>query len=159
MKPQPHRPTPCHASCATSGSLALTAPVRPQLRVIEGGATARVTPRDLAALRAARRAREAARSRHLLAAAALATLGVCVVLASAFLANSALARERERAFASVETSLVMVHNSDTLWDLAQGHPVEGQSTRAVITWIRERNALESSTIHVGQQLIVPAHAG
>jgi len=52
------------------------------------------------------------------------------------------------------TEKVMVGEGDTLWDIAAGLADDGE-VRAMMTTIRELNALDSSMLVAGQELFVP----
>ena len=44
---------------------------------------------------------------------------------------------------------------DSLWSIAESHPVQGVSTPELVEWIKETNGLESSALGLGQRLSVP----
>jgi hypothetical protein len=56
---------------------------------------------------------------------------------------------------SIPATSVVVHDGDSVWSLAEAHPVDGYSTQEVVTWIESHNQLESATIQAGQTLDVP----
>ena len=60
-----------------------------------------------------------------------------------------------RAAQSVEMSQVVVTPGDSLWNIAQEHEVEGLTTQQTVDLILSTNALSSSTLGVGQTLLVP----
>ena len=49
----------------------------------------------------------------------------------------------------------MVREGDSLWQIAEAHPVEGRSVADVVQWIQHTNGLNNATLFVGQVLIVP----
>jgi hypothetical protein len=53
------------------------------------------------------------------------------------------------------TRIVQVSSGDTLWDIAAGL-AGGGDVRAMMEKIQRLNALDSSVLEVGQQLVVPA---
>jgi LysM repeat protein len=75
-------------------------------------------------------------------------LSVGFVLASGSVAT-------ERAGTPDPTRVVMVGSGDTLWDIAADLAPAGD-TRAMMEEIERLNALDSSMVSVGQELIVPA---
>ncbi len=54
------------------------------------------------------------------------------------------------------TSTVRVKPSQTLWEIAQSHPLEDRTTAETVEVIREINGLEDSTLYPDQILVVPA---
>lgn len=50
---------------------------------------------------------------------------------------------------------VTVRAGDSLWTIAQKHPVEGLGTLETVELIRDANALGGSAVHTGQMLRVP----
>lgn len=57
---------------------------------------------------------------------------------------------------SVPLTTVRVESADTLWSLAQAHPIEGLSTAETVSEIRRLNELPSSSLSAGSLLRVPA---
>ena len=51
---------------------------------------------------------------------------------------------------------ITVHNNDTLWSIAESNPIEGVSTEQQVSWIREKNNLDSSLLRTGQTLEIPS---
>ena len=81
-------------------------------------------------------------------------LALAVVLGVGFaLASGSVAPER--AGPPEPTRVVMVGAGETLWDIAADLADDGD-TRAMMEEIDRLNALDSSMVTVGQQLIVPA---
>ncbi|MBQ6651273.1 MAG: LysM peptidoglycan-binding domain-containing protein, partial [Atopobiaceae bacterium] len=68
----------------------------------------------------------------------------------------ALVDARNEAFANVTLEEVVVMPGDSLWQLAESHPVAGVSTADVVSYISESNDLPSANLQVGQHLLVPA---
>ena len=54
----------------------------------------------------------------------------------------------------VPTRSICAQEGDSLWLIAQRHPIEGVATTDTVRWLREINGLESSTVLVGQRLLV-----
>lgn len=87
----------------------------------------------------------------------LAVVAVVAALAATYaFVDVSIAARLDASLHEVEATSVYVRPGDSLWALAESHPVEGRSTSEVVRWIQERNSLESSTIVPGQQLLVPA---
>lgn len=91
----------------------------------------------------------------LLLVAALVSLAICVV---SVIATHVIESKLSKSLASVEGIEYVVIKGDSLWSIASNNPIEGHSTSDVVTWISERNDLESGLIIPGQSLIVPAPA-
>lgn len=81
-----------------------------------------------------------------------------LVVATVFFASigmSALQRSwTSEATAAVTESTVTVSTGDSLWKIAESHPIDGLSTSQTKDWLIQRNALSSSTITPGQVLVV-----
>lgn len=54
-----------------------------------------------------------------------------------------------------EVRTVMVSPGDTLWSIAESNKPEGADTRIFISGIKQKNQLNSSEIHAGEELILP----
>lgn len=67
---------------------------------------------------------------------------------NALVAQDALSNQR--------SSIITVAKGDTLWGIAESHSVAGASTSDVLTWIKNQNHLETSSVQAGQSLIVPS---
>lgn len=141
----------------TNGSQALEAvPVR-HLVLIEGGAGS-PSPQS------PRTYHEQATSRaHRVVTTAQGILAFCVALAviaailsASIIRDYALVDARNEAFANVTLEEVVVMPGDSLWQLAESHPVAGVSTADVVSYISESNDLPSANLQVGQHLLVPA---
>lgn len=52
--------------------------------------------------------------------------------------------------------LISVEQGDTLWSIAESHPIEGLTTRQCVQWIAASNGIEGSVIVPGQAIAVPA---
>jgi LysM repeat protein len=81
-------------------------------------------------------------------------LALAVVLTVGFaLASGSVATERPGT--PEPTRVVMVGAGETLWDIAADLADDGD-TRAMMDEITRLNALDSSMVSVGQELVVPA---
>lgn len=52
-----------------------------------------------------------------------------------------------------------VVRGQTVWQVAQEHPVTGVSTSELVRWLRELNHLDDACLVPGQELIVPLQLG
>ena len=93
------------------------------------------------------------------------SLALCVacVLAIALVASALFAAKSffdqvsyDAATMGLEQTEVSISTGDTLWTLAEAHPVSGLSTREVIDLVKEWNGLEGGLISPGDVLAVPA---
>lgn len=57
---------------------------------------------------------------------------------------------------TVPAQTVVVLPGDTLWSVAEGVAAPGEDVRDVVAQISDLNALSSSQVLVGQELVVPA---
>lgn len=54
-----------------------------------------------------------------------------------------------------ETAVISVEPGESLWSIAEKHPIRGMTTQQCVRWIMERNDLSDSVLMVGQVLSVP----
>lgn len=142
------------SSCAcarTEGSLALASSGRPRLVLIQGGAG-----------RPAREDRPP-RTTSLTPGESLALVlcGLLVILALAVVSSLVSARAAHTSAAAIserDELVVMVGEGDTVWDIAEDHPVKGVTTQELVTWISARNGLSGDPLALGQRLVVPGEA-
>ena len=86
----------------------------------------------------------------------LVALGMtAVLLVASLLMDTVAASGRASAFAQVGTEAVTVMPGDSLWSLAEEHPVDGASTAEVVDFISQENGLSSSSLSIGQSVYVP----
>ena len=138
------------AQCVSEGSSALAA--RPvSLRLIQGGRAAHQGASACDAPAALPVAPRRSRTLLVLAVAAMLALGVI-----AFATDAISAWARANDFENVAVEQVSVSPGDSLWSLAEEHPVPGRTTAEVVDFICEQNSLSDSTVGVGQRLLVPA---
>ena len=141
-------------SYTTAGNLALVPEEAPVFTVIEGGASERAVRRS--AQYASRRAERPEVDAGVRVRCFIAFVLVLVTLIGASLITDVvIAQACERSFESVGTESVMVREGDSLWQIAEAHPVEGRSVTDVVQWIQHTNGLNNATLFVGQVLIVP----
>ncbi len=80
------------------------------------------------------------------------TILAAVLLVAASLVVNAIP---EVNAADMQSRSIRVERSDTLWTLAQAHPMEGRSTLQTVEMIRELNKMESSELRAGELILVP----
>lgn len=90
--------------------------------------------------------------------AALVVLAVTLTILLA-LGVSAVDSLREayatQAIDAAPKEVVSVVNGDSLWSIAEAHPVQGTSTKSVVSWIMAHNDLSAPSLEPGDTLTVP----
>ena len=61
----------------------------------------------------------------------------------------------EDAFSSISYETITVMPGDTIWQIAETHPVQGCTTYEVVRHIAEANELPKGPLSVGLSLVVP----
>lgn len=56
---------------------------------------------------------------------------------------------------AAEVQTVLVSSGDTLWSIAERHKPESADTRIFISGIKQKNGLNGSEIHAGDELVLP----
>lgn len=84
-----------------------------------------------------------------------ASLLLMALLLTSFLMLGVMATGTSVAPPSGEEAIVTVASGDTLWAIAGRVSDDSEDIRYVVFKIKDRNGLDSSTIHPGQQLIIP----
>ena len=79
-----------------------------------------------------------------------------IALSFAFFTSAASQRAFDTASANVSRAVISVQSGDTLWDIAEEHPVSHLSTSDTVALIRSWNGLTSSELSIGMDLLVPA---
>ena len=130
---QPHS----YSLVPCEGALALTND-RPHFTVIEGGRKA---------------ARKQAQGSGMLFVTAL--VSIVIFVAVWILMDNALQARIDSAFAKANYETVTVVSGDSLWSIAEEHPVKGCSTQQVVNHIRVTNNLDSALLPAGERLVVP----
>lgn len=128
------------------GSLALQpSEEQPRLRVVQGGREEEVSARKFENELYSR-----VRGLILVAAmvCALSLLGIGVYGTAQF-------SRRDEALGQAQVVTVSVANGDTVWSIAESHPIQGVSTSDLVQLISQRNDLGSSPLRAGQQLQIP----
>ena len=84
------------------------------------------------------------------------TVAACLALASIWvLSDIIVARGMRSSFDQASYETITVHTGDSLWTIADEHPVEGRTTAEVARYIRERNQLTDTCLYPGMELSVP----
>ena len=154
MKTQLTRTSQHSTSYLTQGNLALAPVAYPTFTVIEGGRTAE-SQKTLAQVRAERRAQEHAARQAGVRMMFVSIIIACAIVAFSMLSDGMVNLSRGRAFSNIQAGEVTVLSGDSLWSIAEKHPVQNRSTQEVVNWISEQNDLSSATLFAGQRLIVP----
>lgn len=89
-------------------------------------------------------------------------VALAVALTLFFVLATSIFSARHAAYAesvsNVTYEAVRVQSGDSLWSLAQEHPIEGLSTQETSDMIRNVNHLEKGSLDVGAHLKVPARS-
>ena len=143
-----------NATNLVQGNLALKleTPSEPTFTVVKGG---RSRFKPVAAM--------PDRAQHSVGAAAPVTLKASTIVAFAvaftlfFVLATTVFTARHAAYAdsNVTYETVRVHTGDSLWSLAEEHPVEGLTTQETSDMIRSANHLERGSLDAGAVLKVP----
>ena len=148
-----------NATDMVQGNLALKleTPAAPAFMVIKGGRSGFQAP-----------SAKSARSKCVAVASAPVALKASTVVAVAvaftlfFVLATSVFSARHAAYAesvsNVTYETVRVQSGDSLWSLAQEHPIEGLSTQETSDMIRSVNHLEHGSLDAGAHLKVPARS-
>ena len=89
-------------------------------------------------------------------------VAVAIALTLFFVLATSIFSARHAAYAesvsNVTYETVRVQSGDSLWSLAQEHPIEGLSTQETSDMIRSVNHLEHGSLDAGAHLKVPARS-
>ena len=122
------------------------------LTVVEGGRAAAGGRRDVPGpVRGA-----SLSARQTILAVAAGALVVLVALAASLVSDALVEAGRGEALGTGGGVTVTVCSGDSLWGLAEEASVPGVPTGDVVSWIMDRNGLDSSLLTPGQRLVVPA---
>lgn len=108
-------------------------------------------------------ARDVARDQRLRLRDVLVGLVVCmlvgaVIVSAIFMLHGRVADATTAAASSVTYEGVCVQQGDTLWELAEAHPVHGLTTQEVVELVASHNGISDAVIQPGQVLQVPMQA-
>lgn len=148
-----------NATDMVQGNLALKleTPVAPAFTVVKGGRSSFQTlpGKPAHSQRVAKTSAPAA-----LKVSTIVTLAVALTLF--FVLATSIFSARHAAYAesvsNVTYETVRVQSGDSLWSLAQEHPIEGLSTQETSDVIRDVNHLEHGSLDAGAHLKVPARS-
>lgn len=134
----------------TYGNLALESyNTRPSFQVIDGSIHA-YNHESAATAKASAANAHSKSGLFLIAAIAL------IALSFTFINSIASQRAFDNASANTSQVVISVQSGDTLWDIAEEHPVSHLSTADTVALIRSWNDLSSSELSIGMDLLVPA---
>lgn len=89
-------------------------------------------------------------------------VALAVALTLFFVLATSIFSARHAAYAesasNVTYETIRVQSGDSLWSLAQEHPIEGLSTQETSDMIRNVNHLEHGSLDAGEHLKVPARS-
>lgn len=148
-----------NATNMVQGNLALKleTPAEPSFTIVQGGRSG-FQPLTV----------QPARIQQTVGAPTRATLKVSTIVAVAvaltlfFVLATSIFSARHAAYAesvsNVTYETVRVQSGDSLWSLAQEHPIEGLSTQETSDMIRNVNHLEHGSLDAGAHLKVPARS-
>lgn len=80
---------------------------------------------------------------------------VLAIIVASWVGDVLRASHRTSVLDVVPLCEMAVGPGDSLWTIAESHPVEGVSTPELVAWLKEANDLESSALGLGQTLSVP----
>ena len=148
-----------NAADMVQGNLALKleAPAAPAFTVVKGGRSGfqPVAPKPNRTQHAAVTSSPAALKASTVVAIAVAFTLFFVLATTVFTASHAAYAD---SVANVTYETVRVHAGDSLWSLAEEHPVDGLSTQETSDMIRSVNHLEHGSLDVGAHLKVPVRS-
>lgn len=148
-----------NAADMVQGNLALKleAPAAPAFTVVKGGRSGfqAVAPKPNRAQHAAAASAPVALKASTIVAVAVAFTLFFVLAMTVFTARHAAYAD---SVANVTYETMRVQAGDSLWSLAEEHPVEGLSTQETSDMIRSVNHLEHGSLNAGAHLKVPARS-
>lgn len=148
-----------NAADMVQGNLALKLeePAAPAFTVVKGGRSGfqPVAPKTNRTQHAAVTSSPAALKASTVVAIAVAFTLFFVLATTVFTARHAAYAD---SVANVTYETVRVHAGDSLWSLAEEHPVDGLSTQETSDMIRSVNHLEHGSLDAGAHLKVPARS-
>ena len=148
-----------NATDMVQGNLALKleTPAASAFTVVKGGRSSFQTlpGKPAHSQRVAKTSAPAALKVSTIVALAVALTLFFVLATSIFIARHAAYAE---SVSNVTSESVRVQSGDSLWSLAQEHPIEGLSTQETSDMIRVVNHLEHGSLDAGAHLKVPARS-
>ncbi len=95
------------------------------------------------------------RRQRLVTAFVGAFIGLLVMAMSWLYVDEATQARIDEALSQATLEMVTVMPGDTLWQIAERHPVDGCTTSQLVDYIRCVNDLSQSSLSVGMRLEVP----
>ena len=84
------------------------------------------------------------------------SIALALVMACTWLAVDMHTKQSvDNALASVSYETIVVHQGDSLWSIAQKHPVPGCTTDQLVHHIRAYNGIEDACLSCGMRINVP----
>lgn len=145
-----------NATALTYGNLALSyepEETRLKFEVIDGGITLTGAP---VLTSAPARHRRSSWSVSLALSASMAIALAVVFLGSFLFLEISSQKAYDAALSSAQREQISVQANDTLWSIAEAHPISGLSTSDAVNVISEWNHLDGGCLHPGDTLLVPA---
>ena len=148
-----------NATDMVQGNLALKleTPTAPAFTVVKGGRSGFQTLPGQPV-----RSRSVATTSAPVALKASTIVALAVALTLFFVLATSIFSARHAAYAesvsNVTYETVRVQSGDSLWSLAQEHPIEGLSTQETSDMIRSVNHLERGSLDAGAHLKIPARS-
>ena len=128
------------------GTSALKTEAQPRLYVVDGGR----------ASMSEQKARSNAGAGTFPFFATIVFAAASLLIAAIFISvDASRAASTADTLESTGIAYVVVAPGDTIWDLAESHKPSGTQTSDVVDWIRRENNLISSSLRIGQNLMVP----
>ena len=148
-----------NATDMVQGNLALKiqTPAAPAFTVVKGGRSSFQTLPGKPA-----RSQRVATTSAPVALKASTIVALAVALTLFFVFATSIFSARHAAYAesvsNVTYETIRVQSGDSLWSLAQEHPIKGLSTQETSDMIRDVNHLEHGSLDAGAHLKVPARS-
>lgn len=145
-----------HGTYECDGTSALKSHPSPQLSVYEGAEREPSRPRGgRRASGEPSRPADLLSQRDSLRATFLVVLCALSIMLAGFVADGLHVAATTSRISSMPTEAIRVYSGQTLWGIAEEHPVDGVSTRELVNWIERSNELSSASLTPGQTLFIP----
>lgn len=149
-----------HSNACTVAQTAHTATPktsRPKLRVIEGGKAHTNGSRCHKGSRVRTPSATTSCSFANSVRIAFAAMTVFVILCVAMVATDVRqSRKLDAATRAAQYEVLTIHSGDSIWNIAQDHPLKGCTIAQTMHHIRTINGLESALLMPGMQIRVPS---
>ena len=128
---------------------------RPRLSVVKGSHAAPVVARERQLWAPDAYASRSAKGSSVASVVRASVALVAIVFAAILVCGGAFSSSGNLDASSLEHITVSVEPGESLWSIAEDHPVAGLDASRAVELIREWNGLDSSTLHTGMELLVP----